>query len=499
MKKLNVLLHETTILDFPFVFTLIKRYWYLSLVIPAVVFSLSLSTYWNQNNIHKRSVYFSNTTQEQSGPSSVMSSVIGDQKSGLSETDIIGILNSLDFQQHFAEIIYENPQFKSIDLSSLNSKRTFNMDEFLRDCDQDKICIYKKIRAQIFSFVSIRQDHIVSSRFSLQVVTRDSFTTTFLLKEISQYIVSSRVNTIKEKIEDQIKVSLQLLNEKKIELEEYQLGQLKEEKKTLEDNIQEVKSSIASYNTFFHRLKLDLDLMETKVKETKKAGKNNVETDKILAHQQRKRLEDKIRKLESDIGAIKVVSQNLSEQDELILKQLKSELKNHQEQLFAMGDEGRSVSSEVQFISRKEGESNFTEFDYIVKKEQYEKTKNDYNHLLAKKEGLSKELSKLESRISKIMPSFEYVKLLEDKLVQLRLMNSTVVSDLKFENEFGPKSVYKKLSQTKVMLFSFALSIGLLLVSVSLLFLLDDKIYNREELEKTFEDLTIIGNTPEFD
>jgi CO dehydrogenase nickel-insertion accessory protein CooC1 len=39
-----------------------------------------------------------------------------------------------------------------------------------------------------------------------------------------------------------------------------------------------------------------------------------------------KRLEEKIRKLESDIGAIKVVANEISNQDENILKQLEAEL-----------------------------------------------------------------------------------------------------------------------------------------------------------------------------
>ncbi len=499
MKKLNLVLHETTILNFPFLGTLLRRYWYFSIIIPAIIFSISFYNYKNQNNIQKRSVYFSNTTEDQSGPSSVMSSVIGDKRSGISETDIIGILNSLDFQQSFAEIIYDHEDFHKIDLSSVKSKDTFNMSEFLSACGSDRTCIYKQIRGSIFGFVSIKPDPIVSTRYSLQVTSRDSFTTTFLLKEISKYIVSNRIATIKHKIEDQIAVTKQLLNEKKKELKEFNMDGLKEDKKSVVERILEIKSKISSYNSFFHRLKLDLDLMETKVRETKKAGKESVGTGKIIAHQKRKRLEEKITKLESDIGAIKLVSQNLSAQDEQILFQLKAELKKVQKSLSLMGSEGRAVSSEVQFINRKEGESNFTEFDYKVKKEQFEKTKKDYDALILDKEDLSKKLSKIDGKISELMPSFEYVKLLEDKLVQLKLMNSTVVSDLKFEHELGPKIVFKSLSKVKSFLYSTVLSLFLVLMVIILLYLLDDKIYDKYELERTFEDLSVIGNTPDFD
>ncbi|MBC97490.1 MAG: hypothetical protein CME63_07055 [Halobacteriovoraceae bacterium] len=499
MKKFNLILHETTILNFPFMGKLIRRYWYLAIAIPALVFSLSLYHFNHQNNIHKRSVFFSNINEDHTGPTPLMSAVIGDQKSGLTETDIVGILKSLDFQQEFAEIIIENPDFMRLDLSGLNSKEPFDMKAFLSSCNQKVSCIQKRVRGAIFSFVSIKPDHIVTTRFSLEVMTRDHFTTTFLLKEISRYIENSRVKTIKHKIEDQIAVSKQLLKEKKLELQAFNLQGLSEEKKSLEERVSEIKSKIESYNRFFHRLKLDLDLMETKVRETKKASQANIDTSKIIDFQKRKRWEDKIRKLESDIGAIKVVSQKLSSQDEQILAQLTSELKKVQKKLLSMGDRGRAVSSEVQFINRKEGESNFTEFDYKVKKEQYEKTKKDYDSLIAKKEVISKKLTKIDNKIDEIKPSAEYIKLLEEKLVQLRLLNSTVVSDLKFENEFGPKVVFKKLSKVKTLLFSTVSSIVLLLSIVILLYLLDDKIYDKSELEKTFDNLTIIGNTPDFD
>ncbi len=499
MKKLNLVLHETTILNFPFMGTLLRRYWYLAITIPTIIFSISIFYFNDQNLIHKRSIFFSNITEDNTGPSSVMSAVLGDKKNGLSETDIVGILNSLDFQQKFAEEVYSHPDFRKIDLNSISSKEKFNMTQFLEDCNKDKQCIYKKIRGAIFSFVAIIPDRIVSTRFSLQVTSRDPFTTTFLLKEVAKYISKNRVDTIKHKIEDQIAVSKQLLNEKKSELGAFHIDGLKNEKKALTERILEVKSKISSYNSFFHRLKLDLDLMETKVKETKKATKNDVETDKILAYQQRKRLEEKIRKLESDIGAIRVVSQDLGQEDEQILSQLKEELRKLQLKLVGMGRKGRSVSSDVQFLNRKEGESNFTEFDYKVKKEQFEKTKKDYDALIAHKEELSQKVSKVDSKIDEILPSFEYIKLLEEELVQLKLMNSTVVSDLKFENELGPKSSFKKLSKVKTFLFSFVSSLFLVLAIVILLYLMDDKIYNKYELEKTFDDLTIIGNTPDFD
>ena len=94
----------------------------------------------------------------------------------------------------------------------------------------------------------------------------------------------------------------------------------------MEGEIRELNDKVSDFNRHYQRLTIDLALVETKVNETQKASKGKIETDQILASEKRKTLEEKIRKYEQDINAIKSLSANLSAQDAAIVGQLKKKL-----------------------------------------------------------------------------------------------------------------------------------------------------------------------------
>ena len=162
-------------------------------------------------------------------------------------------------------------------------------------------------------------------------------------------------------------------------------------------------------------------------------------------------------------------------------------------------DAGRAISSTTKFILDKEGESRYTEFNYRVLKEQVKKTKEDHDKMVEERDKRVRELASVEAKIEDVRPAFEYLKLLDQKIVQLDFFNSTVISDLKFESELSPVKRYKKTSKSKVILFSLMVSFITLSLVVIFLYLLDDRIFDQAELSKSFEDLDIIGNTPNFD
>jgi len=499
MKKLNIVLHETTIINFPFFWKLVLRYKLVGIIVPTVCILFSAHYYFDQNNLFQRSIHFKNVSAESESASSAIASVIGEKTNGLNPTEVIGMTKSLDFQQEFAEKVYSHKSFQQLNLKSINQKGVFSMDVFLASCSGERECIYKKIRGRISGMIKIKEDRTVTNRYLLEALSRDTLTTRVLLEEAAEMIVGVRIRTIRHKIQEQIKISKELSAEKRDELEKVNLSTLKENKKKLESELNDLNFKIQSYSAFLSRLTMDLDFMETQLKETKRVAKSGIKSSKIITFQKRKRLEDKVKRLESDIGAIKIVADRLSEQDEVILKQLKRDLTNTQVELKSMGNKGRGVSSEEKFLTKKEGEESFTEFDFKVKKEQLVKTQREMDSTQANKNIVLDKLSVLDASLEKIKPSFEYLKLLEQKVIQLNLLNSTVVGDLVFENEFGAEKVYKKVSRSKVILFSIGLILFFLVAIILTLYLLDDRIYDQFELEKSFDDLTIIGNTPDFD
>lgn len=499
MKKLNIILHETTIINFPFFWKLMKRYKWFTLVVPLLVFSMASYYYNSQNDIYLRKKFFKNIATESDSPTSAIASVLGEQTSSLSESEVVGLIGSLDFQQEFTLEVMKDTEFQKLNISPLQSKEKVTFEEVVKSCGGLEMCIQTKLRGIIFSFVRIVPDRIVINKYFIQVNTLAPDTTKYLLNKMAKAIVKNRVSAIRHKIDEQIKISKELAQTKRSELEKVDLKALKDESKALHTKVSSINNKIERNNQFRQKLKLELALAETQVSETQKVYNEKVEADEVLTYQKRKRLEQRIKKYEEDIAAIKSLSDNVSNQDEVILGQLASELKKAKKQLRLMGIAGRKVSSDVKFINKKEDEANYTEFDFKVKTEQYKKTTKEYDSLIAERDEINKKLSVIDDKLDEIKPSFEYLKLLEQKIIQLTLLNSTVVSDLVFENQLSPQSVFKKVSKSKIILFSVSISLSLLIVLISFFFLLDDRIYDQQELEKSFEDLTIIGNTPDFD
>ena len=104
----------------------------------------------------------------------------------------------------------------------------------------------------------------------------------------------------------------------------------------------------------------------------------------------------------------------------------------------------------------------------------------------------------VETKFEEYKPSFEYLKLLEGKLVQIRLIESTVVSDIVFDNNASPVVGLKRSTKMKVFIVCTGFGIFLAFVYLIARYLLDSKIYDEDELKSNFNDLEIIGNTPDF-
>ncbi len=501
MKKFSIVLHETTIINFPFFWKLMNRYKYVTFVAPVLVIFYASYFYSIQNTIYVQTSTFKNIVGDQEGAAGAIASVLGEKSKSLSQSEVSGIIKSLDFQHDFSVALFNNPEFSKLDLSSIKDKKSFDMDTFLANCAGKKECIHKKIRSSIFSKMSINGNRSIKDSYILKVVSKDRFTTTLILKEAKKAVFETRIKTIQLKLTQQIKLSEDLIKTKRDELNNVNLGQLIERKKSLENQVDSMDHKVKNLSQYLQSLKIKLALMETKVKETKKvtSGRRRNSSSKALTLRAQKRLEEKIRKLESDIAAIKVVASEISNEDESIMQQLEAELKKEKLKLAKQRTSGRSIANEMNFYNRKDGESSYTEFDYKVAKKQFEKTEIDYDRVIIEKEKLLTELSELDIKLEVIKPSLEYTQLLESKVIQLKLLNSTVVSDLIFEKELGGMKGFKELGKSKVILFSIVASTLLLILITLCIYFFDDRIYDQFELSKSFEDLTIIGNTPDFD
>jgi hypothetical protein len=83
--------------------------------------------------------------------------------------------------------------------------------------------------------------------------------------------------------------------------------------------------------------------------------------------------------------------------------------------------------------------------------------------------------------------------------VSLKLVENTITSDLEFDSTNPVPTAFLRNTLGKIIMFSVAGSMLLILILVVILYLFDDKIYDENELALAFQELKVIGQTPKFD
>jgi hypothetical protein len=500
MKKLNIILHETTIINFPFFGRLMRRYSYFVVAIPLVVFSVTFLNYKSQNNIYQRGITLKYNAGDVDSPTSAIATLIGEKTSVMSDAQIIGSLESLDFQNKFAQELSKNGELLNLNLGSVNHKGKWDMRSVLATCLDDQSCITLRLRGLLGGKVSMVPDANIENHFELKVTTLDEKTTNVLLAMASRLVVESRVDSIRKQLSEQLKVSEALQEEKQSELSKFNLESLIERQKLVTLDLKEVTYKLNSVFSEYTRAKHRLSLMKTRYLETKKITNTSISRSTKEDVAVRAKLEKKIKNVQSDIWAVEKSTGLATAQDRAIVNQLKGDLRNAKAKLARLGRRGkRSVASDSKYVDKKTDESNDVKFDFNVMKKQYEEMESDNKILNERKDILTKELNDIELKLAKLKPSMEYLKLISSKIIQLHLLESTVISDLVFEEEFKNLRAFKKTTKNKFILFSFILTLFLMVFSIIVRYLFDDRIYDKIELEKSFEDLSIIGNTPDFD
>ena len=476
-----------------------KRYILVVILAPILCLGYGINFYLKQNTIYQQNASFKNIADEQDSATSAIASLLGEKTGSLSPSEVIGMIQSTDFLQKAAILLHENEKVMDLNFAGIIAEKPLKAEHLFKRCDGKKECEIVALRNVIGKFFMITEDRVVEKKFWVNVKTLDMTTTQVLTEVVIETVMEARKETIRHHISQQLKISEELVYNKKEEMKRIDLDALIQEKKKLEAKAQELNAKLASYNNFYHDQKLKLSYAETRLKETKDTIKKKVSDSDKEKFKKKKNLEAKLDKIDADIEAIKLVSKNLSSRDSQILNQLEKDKKKTKREIASIGNLGRSVKNVMKFLDKKDSESDVTEFDYQVLKGQFVKVKKDYNKVLKEKNEVINKLSHYEKKIEELKPSFEYLKLLEQKIIQLKLVESTIVPDLVFDKERLPVSSFKRASKGKVVGFSFGISLFLLILSIFVRYLFDDRIYDETELSKSFEDLTIIGNTPDFD
>lgn len=503
MKKLGILLDETTIINFPHLWKLLRRYGVLAILVPLLAISYGVKQYYDQNNIFMLQKSFIYTSADFSGGNSaqaILSRIgTGDDDSGMTPGEVVSFVQNIDFLQSLAKKLYEHPQLDQMVFTPLSGKSKITTKNIFSSCGSSKECKIKVLRNTLSGFIAIQMDPALSKKYWLEVKTLDQFTTKEIINMVSEEVVKERMKVQKLKIDAQIRVTEGLIEEKKKDLEGIDVYSLKHKKKELEDSLYEVNAKMTSYGKEFQTKKIQLSYMESKLNKTKETAKKDINISDKEKITKRRLLEARLEKIRKDIDAIRIVSDQIGAKDKSILTQLEKDKKQLEVRIAKLGVGVRSAGYTKAFLDQKDKEKEITEFDYQVLGKQVKKIDAEYKKYEAIKKSISQKLVNVNSTFEKIAPSLEAIKLLETKAAQLRLVETTIVSDFIFDKEMGGVRIFKKASVTKIILFSIMLSLFMLFVGIIFRYLADDRILDESELEKTFDGITIIGTTPDFE
>ncbi|MBK25447.1 MAG: hypothetical protein CME70_15740 [Halobacteriovorax sp.] len=500
MKKLNIVLNETSIINFPFLWKLVKRYKILSISVPLIAAAYSSYTYMGQNTIYSGKVGFKYVNEASNSPSGMIFSMLGEKTSTLDPTEIISYGNSVDFQYKVADELIRSDQFRKLNFNSIGSRKLKTFESMFKACSGNKDCERDKVARLVGQFYSVNMSNDVIDRYSLTVRSLDHNTTDTLVKVVSKAIQNDRLNQIRYFVTSQVKISEELLEKKKKEVDLEMIKGLLDQQAQFKVKIKTANNRLNSIRQHYFGEKSRLNRLETELSQTKKtlAKKNKSTNSELFKVTEAKKLRERVKQLREDIASIELSFENQNQiNGSEITKKLKQELKTNERKLASLGDVEKYGVDES-FAKGKQNSKATSEHNYNVIKNQFSKTSVEFEKVRTELEKLTKESTELEVQIKEYQPNLELIKLLEQKLVQLRLAESTIVADLVFDNYQSELSSYKKIAKTKMIFVSIFFSCFLLLFIVILRYIFDGRIYDEYELKNNFEDLEIIGNTPDF-
>ena len=502
--KLERLIDESTILNIPLMFQLVFRYKYLSVFAIVSCLTVCYHLYNKQVEVYWSSIRFSNLKENSSSPMNAISAALGSDTnergygSSLAE-EVKGLRLSMDFTRDIAHKVMKHEYFFNMNFNPTNNKSdSFLVSSLITKCEKDNKCILEELVGLIPGFYSIEDPERTGLNFVLEVGTADKKTTKVLLKLISEAISESRVDSIRLTFTDQRNSAEQLVEKEKNRLEDENYLSLSKRREIIKNDIANLQHEIQINNKLSWENNSLLSIAEAKVKKSNMMIGTHINSKELNKDKKRNFLKAKIDNMRKDINALEMLRISHSTKEIEILDSLKLELRKSERYLKALGN-SRSLASLNEFVNKTKDSVEESEFNYEVYKNYSEKAIINYKGLLVKNSNLVDELLFTKNKLEKLRPIVEFLKALESKVIQLKLLEITSTSDLKFDNfaTFPVKS--KKIAKTMIFVYSFFFMTFSMLGVLCLRFISDDNIYDESDLSRIFPDVDILGVSPKFE
>ncbi len=499
------ILDENTIINLPLIFQLLLRYKILSVSILTLTISLVVNFYFHQADQYWSSIRFTNLKDNSSSPMEAVSMALGgdskDRHMGSNVAEEMKTLrSSMDFTRKVVEKIMGHEEFEEMDFNQKITKTDkFKVPILQKSCEgEQESCLFHLLLKIIPDYYTISDPSRSGLHFVLEVGTTDKLTTSILLKTISLTIKELREESIQMTFSEQRIATESLVNQKRTELEKNKYQELLKNEEILQNQISTLQLEIETQNKLYLENKSSMNIAEAKLKKVNKAIKKGINRKQLGKDKKRIFLRDKIENLTKDINALEMLATDHSKREIEIIYALKKQRSKSERSLKKLGSNKRSVAFFNDFLSKTNQQFGESELNYSVYKEYADKAKFRYKELLKENWSLLEKMLKLKTTLEKLRPSVEFLRALEAKVIQLRLMEITSTSDLKFDEYAAIPTKTKKIG--RLMMFVYGLIFSLLLLGVSLLlrFVFDDRIHSEDDLKRMFSNIEVVGVVPQF-
>jgi len=498
ISKMKSLLDETTILNFKFIIKLAKRYKWIIFVAPLLVAVFSAYLFKVQNQIFAAEISFRYIPENKNTGVSALSALVEDDNSRVSPSEITGIAESINFLQGVSQDLADYPNSKDLNLNSIHSVNKKTFDEIIGPCQEDRDCVVNKIRDSVIGLFTLTEDLFVDEKYNVVVKTLEPKTTKILLDFVQKNILSYRLNTIKNQLKSQIQITGRLVAQEEASVDALGLKEVVQERSILADSLEALIKKRELYEVTLGEKKVELEQAQISLKYTKNTLGKKITLNDKKKYEKLKSLLLRKELLSADITALEYSMGSNSNDDNAIIKDLKVELSRINTELKKL-ESSKSKGMLGDFQDEKLKTKSTVEFSIKVLKDQIDGLAKSIDKINEDRSDIIKKIGNKDSFLSKNQATMDYLKLLQAKFLQLKLIEDTIVADLIFEDYSNVRKRYKKYTLFSVIPFSIAIAFVLSLILLIIRYAFDDRLFDEEEFKSLFSDIEFIGEIPKID
>ena len=480
MEELRHIPYKNRVSDFALTGSLVRGFLLLALSITIFTTFFSAGYYLNQHDMYLASITFTKLEPKQNSliknlaKSSVRQMVVPFPQEVRSD------INSFDFSKRLAEKILNYPDFKKINLVSLVGFKNLSHDKFAVACKGDHDCLVSTLVQFIPGFREVQGDPLTSTKFTLEINSRDLYTSEVLLKLAVDTINDIRINRFKSVLANQQGMTEAQIENHASDTKEYVVVSSKKE--TLQSEM----------------VKLDAKVINAQAKlEMTNVIVGNQTTTEPIDHVQKSK--DLMTKMDSWKNDLKLLEENMTtDNDRLIVDQVRAKIKRTQLEIDDLNMINRYISNDDNSTKKTNPAIENNEKENLKAENNTNDFKKEYEDLVTESKKLENEDRELDRKLASMKPTLGYINSLKSKLTQVQKLIETIQSDLVFAQNSSRVQKVPRTSLSKIILLASSITVFFLLFGITLLYISRRKILDEEDIRRIFPQHDIIGCTPVF-